>query len=86
MTSCVAIAQLSAGRKTFKQATSAGASHQKQKEKVNRRTAPRRDTCARSGSPLEWWVWTSDLVYQHAATEGSTPSSALCRATAGTPW
>lgn len=50
MTSCVAIAQLSAGRKTFKQATSAGTSHQKQKEKVNRCAAPRMDTCARSGS------------------------------------
>lgn len=50
MTSCVAIAQLSAGRKTFKQATSAGASHQKQKEKVNHCAVPRMDTRVRSGS------------------------------------
>lgn len=33
MTSCVAIAQLSAGRKTFKQATSAGARAKKKKKK-----------------------------------------------------
>lgn len=32
MTSCVAIAQLSAGRKIFKQATSAGARHQEEEE------------------------------------------------------
>lgn len=48
MTSCVAIAQLSAGRKTFKQATSAGATHQEEEENVRHCTARRMETCARS--------------------------------------
>lgn len=85
MTSCVAIAQLSVGRKTFKQATSAGASRQKQKEKVNRCTAPRMDTCALRQQAAHWNGGFGHLSWWNDAT-GSTPSAALCGATAGTPW
>lgn len=84
MTSCVAIAQLSAGRKTFKQATSAGASHQKQKEKVNHCAAPRMDTRVRSGSEQQ-----TGLVglngWRYSGSKADT-NGVIYRAAAATPW
>lgn len=84
MTSCVAIAQLSAGRKTFKQATSAGARHQKQKEKVNHCAAPRGwiRVCAlaASGRPDSWGL----NGWRYSGFKAGT-NRVTYRATAATP-